>query len=166
MFCSSCGAQVDDGQKFCSGCGAAVSPQGAAQQTAVPPPPPPAPAPSQVPPQPMIQPPPAPQQAMQPPPAPQQSYQQPGMQPQKPYAAGMGQPMDAGESGGGWIIAGYIFGVLGGLIGLAIGSYLWSTKIQTPQGKIHKFNKSTRTHGLIILVISGFMMALWTALNQ
>jgi len=88
------------------------------------------------------------------------------MQPQQPYAAGMGQPADIGESGGGWIIAGYIFGLLGGLIGLGIGGYLWATKIPGPQGMVHKFNKSTRTHGLVILIISGFMMALWTALNQ
>lgn len=173
MFCSSCGSQIQDGQKFCPQCGAGVTAQG--QANAAPVPPPPAPPQHQSPPQ-YQAPPPPPQGGQQPgyppPPAPQAGYQQAPPQPyhnpagQPQYAPAPGQFEDMGESGGGWIVAGYIFGILGGLIGLAIGGYLWNTKVDTPQGKKLKFNKSTRNHGLIILILSGFMMALGIALQQ
>jgi len=66
----------------------------------------------------------------------------------------------------GWVIAGYIFALMGGLIGIGIGGWLFGSKIDDPYGnKVKKFKGSTRTHGFIILVIGGIMMAIWTQMG-
>jgi hypothetical protein len=61
---------------------------------------------------------------------------------------------DAGEEGVGWLVAGYIFALLGGLIGLILGAYLSSAKTVVNGQKIHKYKKSTRNQGIVIIVVS------------
>lgn len=54
----------------------------------------------------------------------------------------------------GWIVAGYIFAILGGLIGLVIGWYIVSSKKTLPNGeRIYTYSESDRRHGKIILII-------------
>jgi surface antigen len=71
-----------------------------------------------------------------------------------------------GQSATGWIIAGYIFALLGGLLGVAIGATLWNSKVKDAYGnKVQKYNAGTRRHGFIILVIGAVMFALATQLG-
>lgn len=54
----------------------------------------------------------------------------------------------------GWIIVGYIFAILGGLIGLIIGWYIVSAKKNLPNGeRVYTYNESDRKHGKRILII-------------
>ncbi|MNJ92076.1 hypothetical protein D3C87_97320 [compost metagenome] len=53
-----------------------------------------------------------------------------------------------------WIVIGYIFAVLGGLIGVIIGWYIVSSKKTLPTGeRIHSYRESDRKQGVTILVI-------------
>jgi len=128
---------------------------------AAPPPPPKAAAPP-----PSVPPPPAANQYQAPPPQPQAQYQAPPQQPNY-----QNQQAQQGEyvpkSGKGWIIAGYIFALMGGLIGLAIGSYLQGAKEKLPNGvKVKKFDDKTRKHGWIIIVISAVLWAIWIQMKK
>ena len=54
-----------------------------------------------------------------------------------------------------WIVLGYIFAFLGGLIGIIIGVYLVSSKKTLPTGeKVYTYYESDRKHGSYILLIS------------
>ncbi|MEZ0129432.1 hypothetical protein AB9T88_06510 [Flavobacterium sp. LBUM151] len=54
-----------------------------------------------------------------------------------------------------WIIAGYIFALLGGGIGIVIGYSLWRSKKTLPNGeRIYSYNAEDRKNGLIIFLIS------------
>ncbi|WP_040282782.1 hypothetical protein [Psychroserpens damuponensis] len=54
-----------------------------------------------------------------------------------------------------WIAAGYIFALLGGLLGLIIGYFLWTSKKTLPNGhKVHSYSQNDRTHGKYIFIIS------------
>lgn len=54
-----------------------------------------------------------------------------------------------------WIIAGYIFAIVGGILGLIIGYLLKSSKKTLPNGKrLFTYSASDRKHGQYILVIS------------
>jgi len=54
-----------------------------------------------------------------------------------------------------WIIAGYIFALLGGGIGIVIGYSLWRSKKTLPNGeRIHSYNAEDRKNGLRIFLIS------------
>ncbi len=54
----------------------------------------------------------------------------------------------------GWIIAGYIFAVLGGFFGLIIGYFLWTSKKTLPNGvKVYSYSKKNRKHGQYIFLI-------------
>ena len=54
----------------------------------------------------------------------------------------------------GWIIAGYIFSLLGGFIGLIIGYALWKAKKTLPNGtKVPSYNEKDRKHGFYIFLI-------------
>lgn len=71
-----------------------------------------------------------------------------------------------------WIIVGYFFSILGGLIGLFIGWYLWTLKKTLPSGeKVFIYSDSDRTHGLFIFIIGlifcsiGFILAFLNRLN-
>ena len=64
------------------------------------------------------------------------------------------KPLDEGQSGTGWIIAGYIFALLGGWLSIVIGLSIAIKKELTIDGqKIFKYKKSTRNHGWAIFAI-------------
>lgn len=64
---------------------------------------------------------------------------------------------------GGWLIAaGYVFALLGGLLGIFFGGYLWRSKEKLPDGgKTPRFNASARRHGLIIFILSIVMIVIF-----
>lgn len=54
-----------------------------------------------------------------------------------------------------WIIAGYIFSLLGGGIGIVIGYSLWKSKKTLPNGeRVHSYSAEDRKHGKTIFFIS------------
>jgi hypothetical protein len=58
-----------------------------------------------------------------------------------------------------WIYAGYILGVVSGLLGLFIGLSLMSSRKVLPNGeKVYSYIESDRKHGLYIVVISSIML--------
>lgn len=53
-----------------------------------------------------------------------------------------------------WVIAGYIFAILGGLLGVFIGYSLWTSKKSLPNGtKVFSYNEQDRIHGKNIFYI-------------
>jgi len=53
-----------------------------------------------------------------------------------------------------WIIAGYLFAVLGGFLGLIIGYSLWTSKKRLPNGqRIYSYLPNDRNHGKYIFFI-------------
>lgn len=154
MNCQRCGAPLVPGNAFCGSCGApAQAPQPPAHPQGHGAPPPPPPPPSGYPPQQYQQP------QYQQPQYQQPQYQQPGYPAQPGYGAPVGyQPV----AGVGWIIAGIIFALAGGFIGIGIGGYLWGAKVDGPGGtKVKKFKGGSRTIGMIILIVGGIMTAIW-----
>ena len=60
------------------------------------------------------------------------------------------------------IVAGYLFGMLGGLIGFIIGMFLWKAKKTLPDGtRIHTYTEEHRKHGKTITIISIVAMVIW-----
>lgn len=54
----------------------------------------------------------------------------------------------------GWIIAGYIFSILGGFIGVIIGYSLWKARKTLPNGtKVNSYTERDRKHGQYIFLI-------------
>jgi hypothetical protein len=54
-----------------------------------------------------------------------------------------------------WIIAGYIFALLGGFLGLFIGYFLWTSKKTLPNGvRVYSYSESNRKNGRYIFLIS------------
>jgi len=185
VFCGNCGTRT--------GASAAATP---APPIAPPTPAPAASQPPVVPPQ-FEQPPAPPQAAPQPPqfqqPPAAQQFQQPvqppmtppattpAAYPPQPVAAGMppqqvnvhvGVPAAApgiqqGQPGGWRVPVGYVFALLGGLIGIVLGGQLWRGKIAGPQGfKVPRFDESARFHGKIIFAIGCVMSVIWIMLNS
>lgn len=61
-----------------------------------------------------------------------------------------------------WIIAGYLFTILGGALGFVIGAFLWFSKKTLPNGqKIHTYSKADRKHGLILLFFGTIIFILY-----
>lgn len=53
-----------------------------------------------------------------------------------------------------WIIAGYVFSLLGGFLGLIIGYFLWTSKKTLPNGqKVYSYSARDRKHGKFIFYI-------------
>lgn len=70
------------------------------------------------------------------------------------------------KAGTALIVAGYVFAVLGGLIGVAIGANLRNSKVAVGDGrKMPKYDASSRKHGLIISVIALSMIVVGVGLN-
>lgn len=66
-----------------------------------------------------------------------------------------------------WIIAGYIFSLLGGLIGIFIGIMLISEKKALPNGKaMNAYDSKARIHGKAIFTIGIIMLILTVLLNK
>ena len=54
-----------------------------------------------------------------------------------------------------WIMAGYIFAILGGLLGILIGYFLWTAKKTLPNGhKVYSYSEKDRKQGKIIFIIA------------
>lgn len=54
-----------------------------------------------------------------------------------------------------WIIAGYIFALLGGFLGIIIGYFLWTSKKTLPDGrKVYSYNQKDRMQGKYIFFIA------------
>jgi hypothetical protein len=68
-------------------------------------------------------------------------------------AASEGKPI-----GNGLLITGYVFSLLGGLIGLFIGIHVWRTNVVVQGEKIYKFDEQSRRHGKIMAIISIVLM--------
>ena len=67
----------------------------------------------------------------------------------------------------GWIIAGYLFAFLGGILGLVIGSVLWQSKKRLPNGrKTFAYDEYTRKHGGLIVLISAIILPITFALKM
>jgi hypothetical protein len=62
------------------------------------------------------------------------------------------------EKNRGWIYAGYVFAILGGLLGIFIGWHLSTFKKTLPNGEtVHGYTVEDRAHGNRILIIGLFM---------
>ena len=58
-----------------------------------------------------------------------------------------------------WVIAGYIFSLAGGLIGMIIAILILNGKKTLPDGQIiHIFNERSRRHGKIILYLGSIIL--------
>jgi len=54
----------------------------------------------------------------------------------------------------GWIIAGYIFSILGGFLGIIIGYSLWKARKTLPNGtKVHSYSERDQKHGQYMFLI-------------
>ena len=66
----------------------------------------------------------------------------------------------------GWIYAGYISSLLGGLFGVFIGWHISSFKKTLPNGeRVYGFTPQDRVHGWRILLIGIFMFILWASIR-
>ena len=64
------------------------------------------------------------------------------------------------------LILGWVFALLGGLIGIFVGSYLRFAKIVGVNGeKVPRYDDTARTQGLLIIVLSIVMLILWNVLS-
>ncbi|MEN7549116.1 hypothetical protein AAG747_14430 [Rapidithrix thailandica] len=61
-----------------------------------------------------------------------------------------------------WIVAGYIFSVLGGVVGLFIGWHLMVFKRTLPDGRrVYGYSEKNRKHGRTIFILSLIIGSLW-----
>jgi len=65
----------------------------------------------------------------------------------------------------GLIIAGYIFAILGGLIGIAIGAVIWKSTVKVDGEKRFKYDETSRKKGMYILFLAILMMIIFTAMR-
>lgn len=57
-----------------------------------------------------------------------------------------------------WIILGYVFAFLGGLLGIVIGYFLWTAKKTLPNGKkVYSYSEKDRKQGKYIFIIAMFI---------
>ncbi|GGF01800.1 DUF2007 domain-containing protein [Flavobacterium limi] len=65
-----------------------------------------------------------------------------------------------------WIMAGYIFAILGGLLGIFIGYSLWTSKKSLPNGqKVYSYNEKDRAHGKNIFYIGLIMLPFYVIIR-
>lgn len=70
------------------------------------------------------------------------------------------------ENQKGWIIAGYILALLGGIWGIVTGYVLMSSKKTLPNGqRVYSYNEKDRTSGKNIFILGAFMLAFWVAVR-
>ena len=61
-----------------------------------------------------------------------------------------------------WLIAAYVFAILGGLLGIVFGIMVNNSKITLSNGdKVYKYKYAHRTLGLIAAILSGISIVLW-----
>jgi len=60
-----------------------------------------------------------------------------------------------------WIILGYVLALLGGIMGFAIGlPFIFAKKTLPDGGRVYIYNKSTRSHGKYIAILTGIVVAI------
>jgi len=65
-----------------------------------------------------------------------------------------------------WIIGGYLFGILGGFVGVFIGWHLLSHKKTLPNGdKVYSYSAKDRKHGNRIVIIGSIFILFWTTVR-
>jgi hypothetical protein len=65
-----------------------------------------------------------------------------------------------------WIIAGYIFAILGGLLGILIGYSLWTSKKSLPNGeKVYSYSEKDRVHGKNIFYLGLIFLPFYVAVR-
>lgn len=65
-----------------------------------------------------------------------------------------------------WIRAGYLFAIIGGIIGIFIGFHLYTHKKTLPNGeRVYGFNSQDRKNGLRIFFIGIVMTIIWTIIK-
>ena len=65
-----------------------------------------------------------------------------------------------------WIIAGYVFSILGGLLGLFIGWHLLSHKKTLPNGdRVYGYSIEDRKQGNRILILGIVFLVIWTSIR-
>lgn len=66
------------------------------------------------------------------------------------------------ESQKAWVYAGYLFALLGGLVGIFIGLHLWTFKKTLPDGqRVYGHTQPDREHGTRIFMIGILMFVFW-----
>lgn len=62
-----------------------------------------------------------------------------------------------------WILVSYVLAVIGSLVALFIGWYLWTHKKTLPNGEsVYVYSVKDRRHGLIIILLSFFFIVFWS----
>jgi len=65
-----------------------------------------------------------------------------------------------------WILAGYLFALMGGVFGLCIGWHLYFHRKRLPDGRsVMAFSEPDRRHGLRILVLGVLGLGVWLTLQ-
>lgn len=66
------------------------------------------------------------------------------------------------KAGTGLYVVGWIFSLLGGLIGIAVGAHIGLGKVKLADGsKVFKYDKPSRTHGIVIMVVGIISLIIW-----
>lgn len=66
----------------------------------------------------------------------------------------------------GWILIGYISAILGGLLGMIIGSFIWRATNRMPDGtKVPAYTDEVRQHGRVIFIIATIVFSSVILLN-
>jgi hypothetical protein len=61
-----------------------------------------------------------------------------------------------------WLYAGYIFALLGGIIGIIIGYFLWTSKKTLPDGnKVYAYSSEDRVKGKTLFFFATIIMVAW-----
>lgn len=61
----------------------------------------------------------------------------------------------------GWLIAAYIFAILGGLLGIAFGISIWNQKVESNGRKVYKYKKTHRQLGILAAIIAIISVFVW-----
>ncbi len=61
-----------------------------------------------------------------------------------------------------WLYAGYLFAILGGILGLIIGWHIYRNRKTLPNGeKVFSYSEHDRRHGRIIAYLGAFLFPVW-----
>ena len=70
-------------------------------------------------------------------------------------------------AGRGLLVAGWIFAILGGLIGIAIGSSIWNGKVKLDDGtKTFKYDEASRGKGKVITIVASVLFIIGNVLGR
>ena len=75
----------------------------------------------------------------------------------------LSEPEKAGKW---WLVAGYVFAGMGGLLGIVFGYMLYSSKKTLPDGRImYRYNIAHRRHGKIIMILGLSVVSILWVIN-